>query len=54
MIILTIMIRVYSMSNFGALVVTIYNIFKNTVYVIYIIYIVLTFIFSRRLIETYE
>ena len=54
MIILTIMIRVYSMSNFGALVVTIYNILKNTVYVIYIIYIVLTFIFSRRLIETYE
>ncbi len=54
MIIFTIMIGVYSKSNFSSLFVTIFNILKNTVYMIYIIYIVLTFIFSRRLIETYE
>ena len=48
------MIGVYSKSNFSSLFVTIFNILKNTVYMIYIIYIVLTFIFSRRLIETYE
>lgn len=54
MIIFTIMIGVYSKSNFSSLFVTIFNILKNTDYMIYIIYIVLTFIFSRRLIETYE
>ena len=48
------MIGVYSKSNFSSLFVTIFNILKNTVYMIYIIYIVLTFILSRRLIETYE